>query len=737
MIRRKYTAYYRLSVLALLFFTVACDLLSNTVLSDTCRPKVAVVLSGGGAKGFAHIGVLKVLEEEGIPVDIIIGTSMGAIVGGLYSIGYRADDLCRVALSQNWQDLLTDNISRKELDQVSKINRQRYLMTLHMSDGSKPSLQAGLINGQNILNLLCGLTADFHKNTAFNEFPVSFACIGTDFKTGEEVLLDKGFLPVAMFASMAIPGIFLPIECNGHQLVDGGVVNNFPADVAKNMGADIIIGVDISGDPDKDDNINTLNDVVGQLVSFYTLRKNSENRALCDLLICPDITGYSVTSFNREAIDTLINRGIREARTVVDNIREIKSVNKLHKEYLSAEGKTQNEWTIQNITFTGNYSMPESYFKDKLKLNIPDTYSYPVIKQSINNLYGTNNYKRVYFNLDESTSGKNLNIILEEGRSWDINVGMRINSKSATSVVLNSTRRDLTRTIDLISLTADISSNPGVNILLESNINKGPTFSFMLDGLYKNMKIWPDRTASFNTDFFYVSAELISTQKVFRYLSAGSGMKEEYYKGKLSYLKGDTLMSTAEDDFVTKLVGYVSFDNLYDFYFPRKGNELYTELSFTANDPFQGLYPVLLLKNRNYFQLNTSFSLLANIYGRILFSENIPRHFMNLVGGHDYELMLGHQLPFFGLPPFTPTKRLTSIVATGLRLNISDKHYVSLYGNCLLHNDDFSHFGNYRMIWGTGLVYAYKSIIGPVEMMIGYSDEFKKPVISANIGYWF
>ena len=727
-------AYFKRLFLAGLFLLIASDLMSYTSATDTLRPKVAVILSGGGAKGFAHIGVLKVLEDEGIPIDIIVGTSMGGIIGGLYSIGYCANDLQQMALSQDWPELLSDNISRMDLDRISRINRQRYVLTLPMSDGKKSSLQSGLIKGHNILNLFCGLTSGIPGNAKFSEFPISFACIGTDLLTGEEVLLEDGFLPAAMYASMAIPGVFMPAEYDGHLLIDGGVVNNFPSDIAKKMGADIIIGVDVSAGTHPEDNI-TINTVMGQMISFFTFKKNSENRALCDLLICPDVSDYSMMSFHNSAIDSLINRGVISATKAIDKIREIRSENKFYRGKVSTELITQKEWVIRDISLSGKYSTPEISLRENLKLEIPGSYTYNDIVKSINNLYGTNNYKRVYFKLDGNKTERNLNIILEEGKSLDINIGLRINSRSATSIVLNSTRKDLSRTLDVMSFTADISSSPRINILFESN--KGPKYSFMIDGFYKNLRIQPDRNSSYRADFFYASAELFSSHKASKFLTAGLGIKEDYINGQFNSMVEDTLATIKPQTFNTSFVGYISFDNLDDYYFPGSGSEIYSELSFVGDTRFQDLYPILLFKMRNIIRFNNSFSLLMNLYNRTLISEQTPDHLGNTIGGHDYELMLDRQLPFFGLPAFTPTKRSTCITTAGLRVNIEKRHFVTFYGNYLLHNNEFSDFSNYKTTWGCGLVYAYKSKIGPLEMMLGYSNKYKKPVISANVGYWF
>ena len=296
-----------LRIIPLIFILSLPQLISGQSKGDTLnRPKVAVVLSGGGAKGFVHIGVLKVLEEEGIPIDIIVGTSIGSLVGGIYSIGYTADDLEALCKKQNWQELFLDDLPRFYLSRADRVIQQRYLFALQVNDKKKISLPQGVIKGQNVLNLLCGLAANVPYNMDFSKLPISYACVAADLENGKEVDIKSGFLPTAMFASMAVPGVFQYLERDGRVLIDGGAVNNFPVDVAKKMGADIIIGVDITGDFVNRDKIKSLQNVFGQMMSFLDQKKDSVNSTLCDVLIKPDLTGYSLTSFNNQAVDTLI-----------------------------------------------------------------------------------------------------------------------------------------------------------------------------------------------------------------------------------------------------------------------------------------------------------------------------------------------------------------------------------------------------------------------------------------------
>lgn len=179
---------------------------------DVNTPKVAVVLSGGGAKGFAHIGALKILEEEGIPIDIIVGTSMGSLIGGFYSLGYTAEEIEEVVKKQNWEMVLSDNVPRSMLSENNQMLKQRYLLSFSFSDVKSIGLPQGVIKGQNILNIFCDLAANVPLDADFSRFPISFACVATDLETGREVVINDGFFPTALFSSMAIPGIFQPVR---------------------------------------------------------------------------------------------------------------------------------------------------------------------------------------------------------------------------------------------------------------------------------------------------------------------------------------------------------------------------------------------------------------------------------------------------------------------------------------------------------------------------------------------
>ena len=209
------------------------------------RPRVAVVLSGGGAKGTAHIGALKVIEEAGVPIDMIVGTSMGSIIGGLYAIGYTTEQLDSIFMAQDWNTLLSDKAYRNALNLQTREQNSQYILSVPFFEKPQDLISGGVIKGRNIGRMLWQLTEGYHDSIDFQKMPIPFACISQDLVTGEEIVFRNGVLPIAIRASMSIPGVFAPVDLDGMVLVDGGMVNNYPVDVALAMGADYIIGVDV------------------------------------------------------------------------------------------------------------------------------------------------------------------------------------------------------------------------------------------------------------------------------------------------------------------------------------------------------------------------------------------------------------------------------------------------------------------------------------------------------------
>lgn len=268
--------------------------------------KVGLALSGGGARGLAHVGVLRVLEEEGVPIDFVAGTSMGAVVGGLYAAGVPLDEIERLAVELDWRDALKDQVRYRQLPFRRKEDQELYRTALRLGLGEEGlAVPGGLLSGQKLEAMLRLLLAPAAGITDFSHLPIPFRAVAADLETGEQVILAKGDLAESIRASLAIPGMFTPVEIEGRLLADGGIANNLPVDVVREMGADLVIAVDISEPLLGRENLQTAFGILAQTLSFL-IRNNMEPQLeLADLVITPNLEGYGVLSF-------------REARSLVD-----------------------------------------------------------------------------------------------------------------------------------------------------------------------------------------------------------------------------------------------------------------------------------------------------------------------------------------------------------------------------------------------------------------------------------
>ena len=289
------------------------------------RKKVAVVLSGGGAKGMAHIGVLKVLEKAGIPVDIVTGTSMGSIIGGLYAIGYNANALDSMVRVQDWGYVISDKEDLRNQSISDRKKQNTYFVTTGLTIGKKDMNAGGIIKGKNLAELFQKLCVGYTDSLDFSkDLPIPFACVATDIITNDEYDFHSGRLVQAMRASMSIPAAFSPVRLGDMVLVDGGLKNNYPADIAREMGADIIIGVTVQGPPKVAEDMGGTMSIISQIVDVNCKNKYDENLAITDLHMPVDTKGFNAASFTPAAIDTLIRRGEEEAMRHWDEIIALK-----------------------------------------------------------------------------------------------------------------------------------------------------------------------------------------------------------------------------------------------------------------------------------------------------------------------------------------------------------------------------------------------------------------------------
>ena len=406
------------------------------------RKKVAVVLSGGGAKGVAHIGALKVIEEAGIPIDIITGTSMGSIVGGLYSIGYRADVLDSIVRAQDWNTLLLDreDLSLQRIAEREKQNTYMISTGITLKKNKGLSATGGIIKGKNLHSLFERLTSGYNDSIDFNTLPIPFACVATDMVTFTEYDFHSGVLPQAMRASMAIPAVFTPVRIGGMVLVDGGMRNNYPADVAREMGADIIIGVAVPDEDKTAEDLGSTTSILKRIVDYNTKNKYDENVSITDVYIPVNTHNYSAASFNSAAIDTLINRGEEAARGHWDELVALRERigNYKPKPQTPVVLLSPDSVKITSVEFVDVSPIDEKYIRAKFHLRANDRLTSRQAELVTTAMRVDLFYQEPSFHLSKTDDGMKAVFTGGQKKASQLNLGVRFDTEEMVAMQVNA-----------------------------------------------------------------------------------------------------------------------------------------------------------------------------------------------------------------------------------------------------------------------------------------------------------
>ena len=785
-------------ILAVLIAIIPYTAISRDTTTIGARPKVGLVLSGGGAKGAAHIGVLKYIEEAGIPIDYIAGTSMGSIVGGMYALGYSADEIRDILSSIDWDRLISNEVDRRKISFRRKFEKSSQVITVPFSLNTKQedlqsrsfrnSLPTGIVSGDNLINLFNSLAVGYSDPMSYNELPIPFICIATNMVSGEAEVLNKGEFTKSLRASMAIPILFDPIKIKETLYADGGLTCNFPTEQCKAMGADYIIGVSMSpGLEDDPEKLSSLFSQVKQLKEVITDKDFNQYHQQCDIFISPDLKGVGMLSFNAESVAKVTQSGYEAASAQEEQFKALK-------EKIFASGKVatttpankkkavnivKNRVKISKIELVGVGKEIERWMHRACTVRVGDCVSKEDIDESVSIYYGTGSYESITYTLHNDSNTPDSYILrfhFVEKPPHNFGLGFRFDSHDMLSVYLhlgiNSNRMSGFKT--------NLSTKLGGNQWLKFNLSYGhllyPKINLAYHFRNSELDVYDMDQLDMNEKFLQHKFRLYLSENYSRTFSLGVGIEAEILAPKkVIYQMYETTDSDYQSVNTLGTFAYLSFDNLNKSRFPTRGVK--GRIDCTWKD---GIFDRKGIEKLHFgsvvFGFESYIPIVENrvvaipqLYGSFLFGNGavnglhrgwnpifkgpVPMYpyMNNIIGGAEMGRHIDHQLPFIGLNKTSFAFNNAAILRTDLRVRVHNNHYLTAmvnYGrsginlknffkesDTLLWSDLYDY--NASNWWGAGIRYSIDTKVGPLNFDISSSNISRSVNLYFSFGYYF
>ena len=731
---------------------------------DVKELKVGLVLSGGGAKGLAHIGALKVIEEAGVKIDYIGGTSIGAIIGALYASGYSANKLDSIFRTTDFVSLVKDIRPRNTKTFYEKKDAEKYALTLPLID-FKITVPRAISSGQNVYNELVRLLYHVRDITNFNNLPIPFLCIATDVETGEEILLNKGYLPEVIIASGTLPLLFELTEINGRLLLDGGVINNYPVEEVRNLGADIIIGVDVQHSLLPKESLSSATDIILQINKYRTAKDIDIKSVQTDIYIKPDMSDYSVMDFGLSK--EIVQSGVSAARGKFTELSQLSKNQKWNR----AEVNTVNEKDsilVSRLLVTGNINYTKRYIKGKLKFDLEEKITFKRLNEGINNLSATGNFKTIRHKLVSNDNGVDLILKLKEDpNKYFVRMGIHYDDLYSSSALVNLTHKNLLTSDDVGSFDFIIGDNIRYN--MNYRIDRGDYWSFGINSIYDEFEKeigYSVLTSNFdalenpniNTVNFKASDltnQIYIHTSLKQNLTISLGLEHKFLKYStktLGILENDVPLNSrpfkGKRTFFDKSNYYSTYarlisDTYNDKYFPSKGSYFEGDFHFYMfSSDFVGNFKAFSIgkvKTGAAFSLFPKLSF--NVEAEFGFKLGISKvKSLDFVLGGFGNKPINNFTPFFGYDFLSIPGNSYVKTYTGFDYVIQQKNHLLFAVNLANVDDDLFRLGDWFEMpnySGYAIGYGLESLIGPVQIMYSWSPEENSGYIYFSVGFWF
>ncbi len=734
------------------------------------RPKVGVVLCGGGAKGAAHVGVLKVLEENNIPIDYIVGTSMGSIIGGLYAIGYSAAELDSLIMAQDWNFVMSDRIPRSSRSFQRKRTQDEYTLRIPFGAGDYSRLSASMqrrpeetsflsniplamVDGQNIYNLFTKLSVGYQDSLDFSLMPIPFACVAVDVIGKKEVVFKSGHFVDAIRSSMAIPGYFSPVRIGDMVLIDGGALNNYPVDVAREMGADIIIGVKLGELDNKEPVIENIGDLALEVMDLYMDTKLAHAIEDTDILITPSTKGFNTLSFDTQSLRTLIDNGEAAARNKIEELQKLNDSlsrseqmfigpKKAPEHYRKAIRLDRDSITLGIVSYNGLKPKDVHLLLDRSPLKPGARISGQDLEREVTRFYNTAAFQSVTYLLRGQTDPYDLELNFVAGRPSEMGLGFRFDSEEVAAILLGVDINANTLYGSKFSAKAKLAYNMQAEFkysyafpsLAQVGVGYGvrsSNLNILNKGMVSNMGFTNHAvTAAF------------STSNV-RDIDIKMGVRFDYYMYRRLLSEGELFpnydMDLDRNKFLSAFF-QAEVDRRDQKYYPTSGFDLNAKFNYYLNKPFGSGFT-------NFSAIQAHFSgvvpfgdrvaFILSLDNRTLIGKEVPLIYGNFMGGFVAGRYLDHQIPFLGFTHTHLFKNVLAIATLDTRARIFDNHYVYASASYAQDFVKIKEAFQDTPVIGVRLGYSYNSVIGPLSADVIWSNYAHAVGAYVSIGYTF
>jgi NTE family protein len=725
--------------------------------SSSSRPKIGLTLSGGGAKGLIHIGILQAIDSAGLKIDYITGTSMGSIIGAMYAAGYSGDTIEQLTRPMDWELLFSTSPQLSAISIEEKNEYDKYAVEIPFVNG-KFKLGKGIIEGQELWLKLSEVFRPVYNITDFSKLSIPFKCIGTDLSTGNAVVMDHGNIVNAIRASMAIPSVFTPVNYDGKLVADGGIVNNFPVLDVKEMGADYVIGVNLNSGLLKADELESALDILLQIGFFKDASTFEKHKAKCNLYILPDIKDYTAGSF--DASDSITDIGIETGKEyypyfkkIADSLNAIYGKSNFEKDRLPKNISFHiNTFSIEGLKFT-----EEKFFFGLLGLKTDRNYSSEELGAAIRRVYGSRYYKIIRYDfIKTKDGGTEMHFNVEENPLTSVKFSLNYNDYTKLGLKFNFTSRDLFLKESKAFASFSLSENPRLYVEYFKYISKQRTSRAVFDyyyeavdyPVYNDFRLYQTLRSIYNAFDFQFQHNLNNISYI--------GLGQQYVYSRIKTEETPSLIYNSHNGYWNSYLSFI-LNNTNEKFFPTKGWNIRAEVGYVYNQDPQFEYSFndttvnsdsinsnyddymrVYFSINHYSEINSKFSWNQNFSLAYLIEDDPYIANQYLVGG--VSEIIRNQIPFVGLNEAEVKTGSIAAAQLGLQYKLTKKAFLIGRFNAALynfHNVDFSGFTKKNLLTGYGLTFALNSAIGPLEFTVMQCDQDAKVRTHINIGFGF